>query len=180
MRTLPIGALVAAIVMFALGFVFFGLLGTLIHTPLDPATAGAVQAVLGEQLAATGTYMVPGDEEAWMRGPSALVGFVAAGDTNSMPVAMGLGYLHFVVSALLIGLGLKAAGGSAQRQMGVAFWYGLAASAFMNLGDPIWYGFAWRPALVEFCFDAIMFIAGGLVLAKWFTSDRAPATAATA
>lgn len=173
MRSLPVGALVAAIVMFLLGFVFFGLLGMMLFAPLDPATATALQGALGQHLSATGTYMVPGDEEAWRIGPSAVVNFVAAGGANSIPMAMGMGFLHFVVSAFLIGLGLKAAGGDAQRQMGVALWYGLAAAVFMHLGDPIWYGFGWRSTLIEFAFDAVIFIAGGLVLAKWFTSERA-------
>ena len=177
MRSLTVGALVAAIVMFALGFVFFGLLGTMLFTPLDPATAGTIQALLAEQLNATGTYMAPADEEAWMRGPSAVVRFVAAGGANSMPAAMGLGFLHFLVSALIIGLGLRAAGGGAGRQMRVAFWFGLAAGVFMHLGDPIWYGFAWRNSLIAFAFDTIMFVAGGLVLARWFTSERATAAA---
>ena len=43
MRSLPAGAFVAAIVMFALGFVFFGLLGMMLHAPLDPATATALR-----------------------------------------------------------------------------------------------------------------------------------------
>lgn len=178
MRSLPVGALVAAIVMFVLGFVFFGLLGSMLAAPLDPARASAIQALLAEQLNATGDYMVPADEESWMRGPSAIVKFVVAGGTNSMPVAMGLGYLHLVVSALIMGLGLRAAGGDAGRRMSVAFWYGLAATVFMHLGDPVWYGFAWRTTLIKFAFDGIMFIAGGLVLARWFTAERA-APAAT-
>lgn len=175
MRSLPAGAVVAAIVMFALGFVFFGLLGMMMFTPLDPATANALQSALGQHLSATGSYMVPADEAAWMAGPSAVINFVAAGDANAMPMAMGLGFLHFLVSAFLLGLALKAAGGDAQRRMSVALWYGLAAAVFMHLGDPIWYGYGWRTTLIEFAFDAIMFIAGGLVLAKWFTgSDAAP------
>jgi hypothetical protein len=174
MKSLPFGALVAAVVMFFLGFVFFGLLGTTLFAPLDPATGGAVQASLGQQLPATGSYMVPADEEGWMVGPGAVIDFVAAGDSPSMAMAMGLGFLHFFVTALLIGFALKAAGGGRARRMAVALWFGLAATVFGHLGDPIWYGFSWRGHLIEFVFDAIIFITGGLILARWFTaSDRA-------
>ena len=176
MRSLPVGALVAAIVMFALGFVFYGVLGTMIYTPLDPAAADAVQGALAQHLSATGTHMVPAEEEAWMRGPGAVVHFVAAGSLKSMPVTMALGFLNFFVASFLIGLGLKASGGDASRQMALAFWYGLGASVFAHLGDPIWYGFAWAPALTEFVFDTIMLVAAGLVLAKWFTSERPAAS----
>ncbi len=173
MRSLAVGSIVAAIVMFALGFVFFGLLGMMMFAPLSPETAAAVQGALGQHLTATGTYMVPGDEAAWMAGPSAVVDFIAAGDAPAMATAMILGFLHFFVSALLIGMALKAVGGDATRRMNVAFWFGIAAALFMDLGDPIWYGFSWRGSLIEFVFDAVMFVAGGLVLAKWFTSERA-------
>ena len=64
-------------------------------------------------------------------------------------------------------------GGDATRRMNVALWFGIAAAVFMDLGDPIWYGFSWRGILIEFVFDAVMFVAGGLVLAKWFTVDSA-------
>ena len=173
MRSLPVGAVVAAIVMFALGFVFFGLLGMMLHAPLDPATATALQGAVAQQLSATGSYMVPAGEEAWMAGPSAMINFVAQGAAPSMAMAMGMGFVHFLLTALLIGYGLIAAGGDLARQARLVLWFGLAAAVFMRLGDPIWYGFAWRTSLIAFAFDAIMFIAGGLILAKWFTSERA-------
>ena len=175
MRSVPVGAVVAAIVMFVLGFVFFGLIDITRYMvgPLDPATAAAVQGTLGAMLTETGTYAVPMDEEAWMRGPSAVIMYVAAGGAPDMTMAMGMGFVHFLLVALLLGYGLKAVGGDFGRQARVLLWFAFAATVFMKLGDPIWYGFAWRTSLIAFAFDAIMFIAGGLILAKWFTSERA-------
>lgn len=170
MRSLAIGSVAAAVVMFALGFVFFGLLGMQAFTPIDTDAASAVQAALGSSLKATGAYMIPPDEQAWMIGPSALVNFVAAGGAPTMPVAMIEGFLHMLITAVLIGLMLRAVGGDFARQSRVVLWAALAASLFMHLGDPIWYGFAWRSSLFVFVCDAIMFAAGGLVLARWFTS----------
>lgn len=171
-----LGSVIAAVVMFALGFVFFGLLGEMMFDPLDPGIAASVQSSLGGTLPATGTYSVPIGEEAWMRGPSAVVQFVAAGGAPDMAMAMGMGFVHFLLSALLIGYALKAVGGDLAHQARVMVWFGLAAAAFMHLGDPIWYGFAWRNTLFQFVADAVMFIAGGLVLAWWLSAAReAPA-----
>ena len=179
MRSLAVGSVIAAVVMFALGFVFFGMLGMMMFDPLSAETAAFVQSALGGSLPETGTYMVPLDEQAWMRGPGALVQYVAAGAAPDMAMAMGMGFVHFLLSALLIAYGLKAIGGDFARQASAVVWFGLAASAFMHLGDPIWYGFAWRATLFQFVADAVMFIAGGLVLARWFTSTREAAARTT-
>ena len=52
MRSVPVGAVVAAIVMFALGFVLFGLVDItrFMVGPIDPATAASVQGALGGML----------------------------------------------------------------------------------------------------------------------------------
>ena len=50
MRSLPVGAIVAAIVMFLLGYVFFDLLHEMMLSPLDPTAASAVQTALGASL----------------------------------------------------------------------------------------------------------------------------------
>jgi hypothetical protein len=180
MRSMAVGTVIAAVLMFALGFLFYGLLGMSMYAPVAADTAAAVQAALGERLTATGTYMIPPDDTAWMQGPSAVVSFVAAGEAPSMAMAMGLGFVHFLVSALLFGLALKAVRGDFARRARTVIWFGLGASVFMHLGDPIWYGFDWRPALFAFGSDFVMFVAGGLVLARWFTQPRetGPVTAA--
>jgi hypothetical protein len=54
-------------------------------------------------------------------------------------------------------------------------WFALAAAFYMHLGDPIWYGYGWRLPLFVFLADGLRFAAGGLVLARWFTSERAAA-----
>ena len=180
MRSIAVGSVVAAVVMFALGFVFYGVLGANMYAPLAADTAASVQTALGGSLTATGTYLIPPDETAWMQGPSAVVSFVAAGDAPSMAMAMGLGFVHFLVSALLFGLALKAVRGDFARRARTVIWFGLGAALFMHLGDPIWYGFDWRPALFAFFSDFVMFVAGGLVLARWFTAPRDAAPAAAA
>lgn len=173
MRSLPVGSLVAAIVMFLLGYVFFELLHGMMLSPLDAAAATAIQGALGANLTAAGTYMVPTTPEAWMAGPGAVVMFTPAGAAPSMGMAMGMGFLHILISAFLIGLALKGVGGDESRRMKAAIMFGLAAAFFMHLGNPVWYGFGWRASLFVFVADGVMFIVGGLILAKWFTADSA-------
>jgi hypothetical protein len=173
MRSLALGSIAAAVVMFALGFVFFGLLSGQAFDSLDPANASAVQAALSSGLPHTGTYMVPTDEAAWHAGPGAVVNFVAAGGAPAPTMAMILGFIHMLVTAFLIGLGLKAIGGDFARQGRAVLWIGVAASLFMRLGDPIWMGFGWRYTLYVCVADAVMLVAAGLVLARWFTSAAA-------
>jgi hypothetical protein len=115
-----------------------------------------------------------------MRGPSAIVQYVAAGGIPAFPMELVTGFVHFLLTALLMGYALKAVGGDFGRQARVVFWFALAASAFMRLGEPIWLGASWRPALYVFAADAVIIIAGGLVLARWFTSERAAAPVAAA
>ena len=50
----------------------------------------------------------------------------------------------------LFAYGLNAVGGDFARQARVVLWFGIGAAVFMHLGDPIWYGFAWRQTLFEF------------------------------
>lgn len=177
---LVLGSVVAAVVMFALGFVFFGLLFPMALSPLAPEAASAAQAALGSNLPASGTYMVPADEEAWMIGPGALIQFTAAGDAPAMATAMIGGFVHMAISAFLIGLGLSAVGGSVSDRSSAALWFGLAAAFFMHLGDPIWYGAGWQMPLFVFVADGLMFIVAGLILARWFTGRDAMIAAPTA
>jgi hypothetical protein len=180
MQRLVIGSLLAAVVMFVLGFVFFGVLGQQAYTPASVEAGMALQTSMEEGLPATGTYMIPADEQAWMTGPSAVINYVAAGDApGNMPVTMATGFVHMLVSALLVGVALMAISGNRTRAV---LWFGLAAAVFMRLSGPIWYGFDWRHTLFMFGADAIIFIAGGLTLAWWLgrASAASPAAAPAA
>ena len=134
MRSIFVGGLVAAIVMFALGFVFFRLLGVMAFDATAPEVAGGAPAML---------------------------------------MALIAGFIHMAVTAMLMALALSAAGGDFQRQAKVVLWFGLAAAVFLNFGGPIWSGVSWQQALFQFVADVVRLIAGGLVLARWFTSERA-------
>jgi hypothetical protein len=178
MRSVFVGSLAAAVLMFLLGFIFFGLLFPMALSPLGADASAALQGALGSHLANPGTYMVPIDKEAWMAGPSAMINFTPAGGVPKEMVAMAEGFIHMYLTALLIGVALLAVGGDAARRTRIVMWFGLAAAFFMHLGDPIWFGFGWKMSGFVFVADGVMFIAGGLVLARWFTGGAAAAPAA--
>ncbi|MFD1611239.1 hypothetical protein ACFSCW_05420 [Sphingomonas tabacisoli] len=175
MRSLALGSVAAAVVMYALGFLFFGVFSGLAFDALDANAQSALQSALGGGLVHSGTYMIPADETAWMAGPSAVVNFVAAGDSPSVTQSMVAGFIHMLVTAFLIGLAVKAIGGDFARKSRAVLWFGIAASLFMHLGDPVWMGFSWKYGLWVATFDAVMFIAAGLVLARWFTGTATAA-----
>jgi len=184
-----IGAAIGAIAMFFIGFVFFGTpLAKLGMASLNDTQAAAVQQSLAANLPRTGTYSVPGmDTQAqtnmFSQGPVATVHYntngFAAMDTASL--VSGL-VLNFVV-ALLIGLALIGIDGRVSdfgSRARVAVIIAVAATAFVHLGEPIYWHHDWGHFIYLFVADGLMLTAAGLILA-WFipmpTTAAAPAEA---
>lgn len=184
-----VGAAVAAIAMFIIGFIFFATpLARLGTANLDDAQAAAVQQAMAANLPRTGTYFVPGvDTQAqtnmFSQGPIATIhyntrGFAAA-DTASL--AGGL-VLNFVV-ALLIGLALNIVAGRVgdlASRMRVAVLFAVASGVFMHLSRPIYYHHDWANAIYSFVADSLMLAVAGIILAWFLPAARAvPADAPT-
>jgi hypothetical protein len=182
-----LGAAVAAIAMFILGFIFYATpLGRLSMAGIDDAQAAAVQQALAANLPRTGTYSVPGmDTQAqtnmFSQGPIATVHYNTSGfaATDPMQLLMGL-VLNFIV-ALMIGAALIGVDrrvpdfGSRAR---VAVIIAVAAAAFTHLGEPIYWHHDWGHFVYLFIADSAALAAAGLILA-WFL-PRPAATAAPA
>ena len=182
-----VGAAVAAVVMFIIGFIFFGTpLAKLSVASLDDAQAAAVQQSLAANLPRTGTYSVPGmDTQAqtnmYSQGPIATVhyntGGFAAMDAGSLIMGLVFNFVvALLIGAALIGIDRRVPDfGSRSR---VAVIIAVAAAAFTHLGEPIYWHHDWGHFIYLFVADALMLAAAGLVLA-WFL-PRAPASAAPA
>ena len=182
-----LGAAVAAVAMFIIGFIFFATpLARLGVASIDDAQAAAVQQALAANLPRTGTYTIPGNDtpaqtNMFSQGPIATVHYnthgFAAVDTQSL--AMGLAF-NFIV-ALLIGAALFGIDkrvpdlGSRAR---VAVIIAVAAAAFTHLGEPIYWHHDWGHFIYLFVADSLMLAAAGLILA-WFL-PRVKETAAPA
>ncbi|HYE97034.1 MAG TPA: hypothetical protein VD962_12570 [Rubricoccaceae bacterium] len=184
MRSLLLGAVLAAVVLFLFGFVVWGLM------PVDPFSTvsdePALSQTLVQVLPASGVYLLPdeGDTEeefaaateAMRRGPLAMVFFRREGVEPMAPAVFALGFLHMFVTALLLGLVLRqAAPALPSYGARVAFvaLLGLTAAVWARLGEPIWWHFPWGFHLLYFFSDLLSWTLAGLVLAR-FVRRREP------
>lgn len=183
MARVILGAVVAALAMFALGFLLYGTpLHRLSHGTLNDNAATAVQQSLATAGLETGTYFVPSAATStqtalYARGPIATIHFNERGypATDAMGLAMAL-VLDFLVALLIgaamIGLGR---GGLEQGALGrAAILFAVAASAYIHLSEPLLYHHPWRRFLYTFVVDAAVLGLGGWIVAR-FLSTRADA-----
>ena len=186
-----IGAVVAAVAMFVIGFIFFATpLKNLALANLDDAPAAAVQNALAANLPRTGTYAVPGVDtpaqtNMYSRGPIATVHYNTSGFGAEDPAALIKGFVFNIVIALLIGLALAGIGGRVTdfaSRARAAVILAVAGVAFSHLSEPIYLHHDWTYLIYVFVADSLMLLAAGLILA-WFLPGRdasaAPADAPT-
>ncbi len=178
MKKFLLAPLLAALAMFFWGFVFWALLPfpySTVKTAPDAAIA-ALQATFPE----SGTYLIPSphtpDEaliaEQAKRGPSATIHLVKEGMDPMPPSMLLTGYLHELVSCLLLAFlmhkaapSFKGYWGRVQFSVGV----GLLIAIFGNLSDPIWWHHPWGLHLVTALYTTVAWLVAGLVLAKFHT-----------
>ena len=170
-----IGAAVAAVVMFIIGFVFHAspLMKLATHT-LDNPRAAAVQQVMAANIPSTGTYYVPSadtPEQTVMygRGPVATIHYNSRGFSVADPAVMVVGFVHMLIVSLLMAVGLFTITRyvpSLGEQVRLLVLGVVGAAAFMRLGEPIWYHYDWGFAIYSFVADCVSLIAAGLVILK--------------
>jgi hypothetical protein len=185
MTRVILGAIPAAIAMFFIGFVFFATpLARLSYSSLDNAQAAAVQQTLASALHETGTYAVPGmntreQTDMYARGPIATIHYntrgFAAVDTRTLALGLVLDFIvALLMGAALIGIDRRVPDFASRGRLVAIF--AVAASAFINLEQPIFYHYGLSYFIYMFVADALMLAAGGLVIARWFLPT--PATTA--
>ena len=187
MGRLVIGSVLAGIVMFVLGFVFYVQLFYLGWSVAPESTQLAIQAAL-KALPHTGVYAIPMGETPSMvaaanAGPVAQVNYNSGGYPLFDPAMMIGGYIHLTVSVFLAGLLLwnlrdrvVTFGERARVLVAVVAIF----DVYVHLAAPIWYRGDWRNALYVIVADAIVYLVGGLIVARWFLprAIEAPATLA--
>jgi hypothetical protein len=185
-----IGALVAAVAMFIIGFIFFATpLAKLGTGSLDDGRAASVQQALAGNLPGTGTYSVPAagtpqQTVMYGKGPVATIHYNTKGFPSADPAAMIGGFIHMFVVALLMAVGLFTISRYVPgfgEQMRLLVLGVLGATAFMRLGEPIWYHHDWAHAMYMFVADSVTLIVAGLIILKLLpriaASRSAPADA---
>jgi hypothetical protein len=186
MARVIIGAMVATIAMFFIGFIFFATpLAGLGTAGIDDNQAAAVQQAMAANLPRTGTYSVPGvgtreQTNMYSRGPIATIHYntrgFAAFDAATAIKGLVLNFLvALLIGAALIGIDRRVPDlGSRAR---VAIIIAVAASAYNHLGEPVYWHHDWGHFLYLFIADAAALSAAGLIIAWFLPRPRAAAPA---
>jgi hypothetical protein len=188
MTKLTLGTVLATIVMFVWGAVFWmnPLPYTYLEKTADDAAAGKA---LLEHFPQSGTYIIPGphhEAEVLTRlheaGPLATVHVVTAGRPAMSGATFGLGFLQELVAVTLVGALLRLARsalGSYVARVRFVTLAGFAIAVFGSLGAPIWWNHPWPFHVVSAIYDVTAWFVAGLVLAAFVRPEPAAAPAAT-
>lgn len=177
MQRLALGSLLAAVVMFLWGFLFWGagLGAASMQHGLDN---DAIRAAIAAHVPATGTYFVPDmehrDTEAFLRlhkeGPVTMMFVRKEGADAMSPSVFALGFLHMFVSTLLMAylvrMALPALGSFGARLCFVTM-AGFVGSFWGHVADPIWFFHPWTFHLWTMGYDIVAWTLAGAVLAKF-------------
>ncbi len=172
-----IGGLVAGIVIFVIGFIFWATpLGELAYSKADDAQNAAVQTSLAQNLSAsgTGTYIIPNHNSAagavlYARGPIATVHFNTRGYSPDDMSAILPGFIVAVIAGLLIAFGLAAVGGRSFAELArLVVCFSLGFTVWEYLGSPIFNHHGWGFWIYTFIAESVALIVAGLVVARWF------------
>jgi hypothetical protein len=170
-----IGALLGAVAMFVIGFIFFATpLAGLAIGSLDDNQAAAVQQALAANLPETGTYYVPepssrAQAEMFARGPVVVIGYNMRGFSPMDSGVMVTGFIHMLVVALLLALFLHSLSRHVENCAERAKITALAivgVAIFARLGAPIWDHQGWGYAIYLLVSDLAMLGAAAAVILK--------------
>lgn len=186
-----IGGLVGGIILFVMGFIFWGTpLGEIPYSHVPDAQNAAVQLALNENLTPTGTgaYIIPRHASAqgavlYAQGPIATVYFNTAGYSPDDMKMLLPGFIVALVAGLLMAFGLAAVGGGGRSYAGTARLVVLISLGFCVwafLASPIFNHFGWRYWIYAFVAESVSLILAGLVIARWFLPGAAAAAPAEA
>jgi hypothetical protein len=184
-----IGGLVAGIIIFVIGFVFWATpLGALAYSKADEAQNAAVQQSLAQNLSpsGTGTYVIPAHNSAagavlYARGPIATVHFNTRGYSPDDMSAIFPGVIVAVVAGLLIAFGIAAAGGRSFAELArLVVCFSLGFTIWEYLGSPIFNHYGWGFWIYTFIAESVALIAAGLVVARFFVPHHRAEQAAPA
>jgi hypothetical protein len=172
-----IGGLVAGIVIFVIGFVFWATpLGELAYSKADEAQNAAVQASLAQNLSAsgTGTYIIPAHSSAagavlYAKGPIATVHFNTRGYSPDDMSAILPGLIVAVIAGLLMAFGLAAVGDRPFADLArLVVCFSLGFTVWEFLGSPIFNHYGWGHWIYAFIAESVALIVAGLIVARWF------------
>src|SRR3954469_1823301 len=185
-----IGGLIAGIVMFLIGFVFWGTpLSGVAFSKASDTDSAIVQTALAQGLTrtGTGTYLIPTPSTPqgtvlYGRGPIATVHFNTGGFAANDLSMMAPGLIFALVSGLLMSFGIAAVGGENDfaQIARLVILFSLGTTIWTILAQPVFNNYGWTYWIYFFVSEAIAFIVAGLIIARWFVAKDAPAQAVAA
>jgi hypothetical protein len=180
-KRLGLAALAAAFILFFWGFFWFGVspLAKQSLQSLPDAAAPGVAAFKAAGLA-SGTYMSPAYDDStpqitaqtiadYAAGPVAMIHYHDGGVAFMDPGVMGMGFVHFFISALLIGWLYLRAGGPLpgfRDRWAFVVGAGLLIAFAGRLSEPIWYQMPWGFFLYYAAFDVTGWALAGMAMAR--------------
>jgi hypothetical protein len=185
-----LGGLIAGIVMFFIGFVFWGTpLSEIAFNKASDTDSAVVQNALAQGLTrtGTGTYLIPTPNTqagtvAYGRGPIATIHFNTGGFAANDPTMMVPGLIFALISGLLMSFGIAAV--SRENDFAqiarLVILFSLGITGWTILAQPVFNNFGWAYWIYFFVSQAIAFIAAGLIIARWFVPKETAATPAPA
>lgn len=174
------GCVLASLAVFVFGaIVWMGPGVQIFHrVPAEESAAHDLKYMLRD----SGVYLLPYDPqdmdatmERQEEGPLAMIHYRREGVDAGSPWVMVMGYLHFLVSVVLIALLLRLALPALsdyRSRVGFVALVGLTAAVLANLGDPIWWHQSWAFHLVHALYDFGTWLVAGLVLAAFIKSPH--------
>ena len=183
MTRVLLGSLLAAVVMFMFGFVFWGLSGMPDKVLAGATNEDAARTTLTQMFPSDGFYKVPyssdwedeGFRSKIKEGPIATVIIQHEGKDpdDFMPMLMGLAYQF--VCILLIAILLSMASGalaSYGKRLGFVIIAGIAIGVYSNIGDTIWWNYPRDYPLFTMGYDIVAWTLAGIVLAAIIKPQR--------
>ena len=186
MKRFMIGSLVATIVMYVWGAVFW--MSPQPYQVLQrTANDAAIGKLLRDNFPESGTYLVPGaynDKQTaaalFKAGPIATIHLQREGAEMMSPKVLLLGFIHQLITVLLLAALLSMALPALPRYLSRVVFItlaGIVAAFFINLGDPIWWHHPWPLHLVAALHNVVAWFLAALLLAI-FIKPGAPSPAA--
>ena len=185
-----IGGLIAGVVMFFIGFVFWGTpLSEVAFSKANDADSAAVQTALAQGLTrtGTGTYLIPTPSTPqgtvlYGRGPIATIHFNSGGFAANDLSMMLPGLIFALVSGLLMSFGIAAVSreNNFAQIARLVILLSLGLTSWTVLAQPVFNNYGWTYWIYFFVSEALAFIAAGLIIARWFVPKDAVAAPAEA
>lgn len=181
------GGLVGGLALYLVGFLFWGTpLANIAFSSIDDARSAALQSALAQTLSesGTGTYAVPwpGSGEGTVlygKGPIATVHFVMQGFPVVDNAALIWGLILALFTGILIAAALYGIGNRVQPfadRVRVVVLFALAATLYLNLGQPVFNHYGWRYFIYLFLSDFIGLSVAGIIIARWFMPNESTAS----